>query len=121
MKRLATAVALVILTGACGGREAERSEVAGAAPQHYRDWGCPLCHGDDREGTELGPALTDLEEAWDVTTLAAYLQEPERFRRDDPRVRELRTYYPEVTMPGYDRAEPERLVLADWLLTSPAD
>jgi hypothetical protein len=112
---------LALLAAGCGGRETGGGESTGAAPQHYRDWGCPLCHGDDRQGSELGPALGELAEAWDVERLAAYLGDPEAFRLDDPRIRELQTYYPEVTMPGYDRSEPERRELAAWLLTSPPE
>ena len=123
MRRLLATLALAALTGSCGGGDGETGGVESfdAARGYYRDWGCPLCHGDGREGTELGPALENLEASWDAESLADYLRDPERFRRDDPRVRELRTYYPEVTMPEYDRPEPERRLLAEWLLTSPPD
>lgn len=123
MRRLLTVMALAVLTGSCGGRGEETGGVESSdeARGYYVDWGCPLCHGDGREGTELGPALKNLEDSWDAENLAAYLRDPERFRREDPRVQELRTYYPEVTMPEYDRAESERRTLAEWLLTSPPE
>ena len=61
---------------------------------------------------------------WDVGTLAAYLLEPERFRAENPRIRELRGFYPEATMPEFDYPEAERRALAAWLLAgseSPAE
>jgi len=53
---------------------------------------------------------------WDVETLAAYLLQPERFRAENPRIRELRSFYPEATMPEFDYPEAERRALATWLL-----
>ena len=66
------------------------------------------------------PAPTE----WDVGTLAAYLLEPERFRAENPRIRELQGFYPEATMPEFDYPETERRALAAWLLAgseSPAE
>jgi len=56
---------------------------------------------------------------WDVETLAAYLLQPERFRTENPRIRELQGFYPEATMPGFDYPEAERRALAAWLLAGP--
>lgn len=65
------------------------------------------CGGD---GTDPGSG------EWDVETLAAYLLQPERFRAENPRIRELRSFYPEATMPEFDYPEAERRALATWLL-----
>jgi cytochrome c2 len=69
------------------------------------------CGGSDSVSTDHG---------WTVDTLSDYLLEPTRFRRDDPRVRDLQRYYPEVTMPEFDYPEGERRALAAWLLADPA-
>ena len=71
-----------------------------------------------------GDAPPPKETEWDVETLAGYLLEPERFRAENPRIRELQGFYPEATMPEFDYPEAERRALAAWLLAgagSPAE
>ena len=60
MRTLLAALTLAALTSSCGGGETGSSRSFDAARGYYGDWGCPLCHGDGREGTELGPALDAL-------------------------------------------------------------
>ena len=68
------------------------------------------CGGDDSASGD---------EDWTVDTLSDYLLDPVRFRKDNPRVRELQTYYPEVTMPEFDYPETDRRALAAWVLAAP--
>lgn len=84
----------------------------------YDDWDCGVCHGVAGEGTDLGPALSDLEANWKLDELMEYISEPERFVAKDPRLEKLKTIYSDMAMPAFDAIPPEgRRTLAAYVLS----
>lgn len=122
-KQAAPALAIVLAAGAaaCGTSTDAGREPILDAPAAYHKRTCYRCHGRDREGTEIGPPLHGLAEHWDVDRLAAYIADPESFRKDDPRLEQLVDDYRGKVMKGYKLAESERKALATWLLADAAD
>lgn len=86
------------------------------AEEAYRKRTCYRCHGDAREGTEIGPPLVSLAENWDVDRLMRYIADPAPFRKHDPRMEQLVDDYKGRLMKGYKLAESERRALSIWLL-----
>ncbi len=80
--------------------------------------GCGACHGDQLEGTEIGPPLTGVASHWRRPDLEAFLKEPAPILVSDPRLIELGRHF-EVDMPGVSAAsDPEVADLAVYLLSS---
>lgn len=117
--------ALLVGTIACGGSgESPEPRIEPAASPSgdsesarlYRDNDCGLCHGENREGTDLGPPLRDLGTFWDTDRLTTYLENPLAFHEAEPRFLESRTQF-EMEMPPFDHLTvEERRALATWLL-----
>jgi mono/diheme cytochrome c family protein len=102
------------------GASAEPSSTASAAEAAattlYSDNDCGLCHGDDRNGTDMGPKLKDLEPFWTVDRLVIYLEDPLAFQEAEPEFLERRQQF-EMEMPPFDHLpEADRRALATWLL-----
>jgi len=77
---------------------------------------CANCHGEQREGTRLGPALQSLSTDWTRARLAEYLADPRALVESDERLAALDREF-SSDMGRYDNLSlDERLVLADWLL-----
>jgi mono/diheme cytochrome c family protein len=125
---LALALPLLALLplSACGGGEGSAVGGAGAAgsaagapvmPLYLRG-NCHSCHGPQLGGTQLGPALKDLREHWNLESLVEYLQNPQAVTDRTPRLRERRSLYP-MRMPPAAQAglsREEIRTLAAWLL-----
>ncbi len=81
-----------------------------AALAVYEDQSCSLCHGEQAEGNDNGPALEDLEPYWDEYRLVTYLANPDFDRRRE-------TKY-ELEMPEFGHVpEQDRRLPAPWLLS----
>ena len=85
--------------------------------QLYVNWGCARCHGAQRAGTTLGPAVTGLRENWSQRDLVNYLKTPAAFVEKSKRLQEMKNQY-SVQMPGFVTMADEDLnVLVEYLLT----
>ena len=114
--------ALLLVGVGCTGEDAPSSPVE-AAPvrasgaQLYANQNCALCHGKNREGASLGPALEPGDGYWTVETLSSYLEDPRAYAAAHPEFADRRQETFRGVMPGYPRlAAEERERLARWLL-----
>jgi len=116
----------VILAAGCGSKAESPAKPAPAADPAaaargrlvFETEGCGACHGDQLEGTEMGPPLTAVASHWKRAELEAFLKEPAPVLASDPRLIELGTKY-EVEMPGVSAAsDPEVSDLAAYLLAA---
>lgn len=112
------ALSLALAAPGCGrGGDAAADGAAILDPaESYRKRTCYRCHGDAREGTEIGPPLTKLAEHWDADRLARYIENPAPFRKGDPRMEQMVDDYRGRLMKGYKLQESERRALSAWLL-----
>ncbi len=118
---LAAIAALGVIVG-CGDRAAAEpamsDEQIPAALAIYEDQSCSLCHGEQAEGNDNGPALKDLEPYWNEYRLVAYLTDPEGFRAANPDFDRRRDTKYELEMPEFgDVPEQDLRLLAQWLLS----
>ena len=87
--------------------EAERlAEALAQGPALYAENRCAECHGHDREGSELAPALRKLDEVWNEENLTRFLMDPRDSMARHPGVDGLQTTYPD-DMPGLGPGTPE--------------
>lgn len=78
---------------------------------------CAMCHGENRDGTDMAPPLRALATYWDEDKLVRYLNDPAAFQEAEPSFRETRRQY-DMEMPAFDQVpEDDRRRLARWLLT----
>ena len=66
----------------------------------YQESGCGRCHGLDRTGGSMGPALKDLGSNWNRDELIRYIKSPTVFREKSPRLLALSQRF-ESEMPSY--------------------
>ena len=77
---------------------------------------CVECHGENLEGTDTGPALTDVRQYWTEDLLVKYIYNPEFFMVSHPEVKRRNAGF-DIDMPPYiDMPEEERRLLARWVL-----
>ena len=105
--------ALGCLGCAASSGETKRDPARGA--KLYSEWGGPVCHGALREGTGLAPRLAGLAAHWSEADLAAFLADPDRFRRTRPELIRHEGKFPSP-MPAFLEPEPDRRAVARWLL-----
>ena len=79
-------------------RPQHQSPVEGKAI--YQETGCARCHGPDRNGGSMGPALKDLRSHWNQDELNSYISNPSVFREKSPRLKALSKQF-ESEMPSY--------------------
>jgi mono/diheme cytochrome c family protein len=84
----------------------------------YKEVNCTMCHGADRSGSTMAPALTGLNAYWDVGKLSQYLRDPEGYSAKDPRLSEQDQQYA-MQMPPFEGSDEELAALAAWLLKPP--
>ncbi|MCC7478757.1 cytochrome c [bacterium] len=85
------------------------------AEELYKSGNCGMCHGQDQNGTPLGPPLRDLKANWDVPKLVAYFKDPAGYAANDPRLSANKGKY-SVPMPPQRFPDNELSALAEWLL-----
>ena len=77
---------------------------------------CFTCHGNDLNGTGMGPSLANVSDNWKKVNLVSYFQNPKAFL-SNPRMAALSEKY-NRSMPAQERMSIEELeALADYLLT----
>ncbi len=77
---------------------------------------CFTCHGNDLNGTGMGPSLANVSDNWKKVNLISYFQNPKAFL-SNPRMAILKEKY-NRDMPAQERMTQEELeALADYLLT----
>lgn len=81
----------------------------------YAKANCAMCHGVDRTGKPVGPALLTLKQNWTLGKLEEYLTDPQGFSDSDSRLSEQRQQYT-MKMPAPNISQEERHKLAQWLL-----
>ncbi len=96
-----------------GEMEAPRTMLS--AEEIFKSGNCGMCHGQDQNGTPLGPPLRDLKANWDVPKLIAYFKDPAGYAANDPRLSQNKGKY-SVPMPPQRFPDAELTALAEWLL-----
>lgn len=77
---------------------------------------CFTCHGNDLNGTGMGPSLANVSDNWEKVNLVSYFQNPKAFL-SNPRMAILKDKYNSI-MPAQERMTLEELeALAEYLLT----
>ena len=101
----------VLLAGCSGTSESRGRDI-------YIGSGCARCHGQNLEGTNLGPSLGQVRAYWTSDRLASYLEDPSKIIEADPRLQGIRKKYT-ATMPSYGALDQAtRLELARYLMGS---
>jgi len=78
--------------------------------------GCTNCHGQNLEGTKMGPALVNLNEHWSKNELTNYLRNPSSYM-DNERFKVFKEKFPNVIMPAFGNVNVQELgKLAEYLL-----
>lgn len=108
-----TGLLLALCSSAC-------SEGGGAAPPDgamlYARQSCATCHGGNRQGSSLAPALVGIAGHWTVENLAAYLADPKGYAANDERLRKQGEAYRMPMTPYGHLSVEERTAIATWLL-----
>jgi len=83
----------------------------------FRNSGCVSCHGQELQGTKVGPALANVKKYWDRDALINYLRNPSAYSGDD-RFEVYRSTYNNIVMPAYSNLDVKDLgKMADYLLS----
>lgn len=103
-----------------GAQQQQAGTAASAAPELdgaaiYTKANCAMCHGIDRGGKPMGPALLTLKQNWTVDKLSEYLSDPAGFTANDSRLGAQQQQY-SMKMPAPNITKEERDTLAKWLL-----
>ena len=78
--------------------------------------GCITCHGNEMQGTKMGPSLHNVAEYWSRDKLINYLRNPTSFA-DTERFQKFEELYPGMIMPAFSNIEVKELgKIADYLL-----
>jgi cytochrome c553 len=84
----------------------------------YVEYGCGICHGSERQGTDNGPPLIGLQELYTIDSLVQYLKFPVEVGERNKRLTKLREMYEPLVMPSYkDLSEDVLKEIATLLLT----
>jgi hypothetical protein len=78
--------------------------------------GCITCHGNELQGTRMGPPLHNISEFWSRDKLINYLRNPTSFA-DTERFKEFKEKYAGMIMPSFSNIEVKELgKIADYIL-----
>ena len=78
--------------------------------------GCVTCHGQDLQGTQMGPSLHEVSDHWKRDNLINYLRNPSSYM-SNARVKAFKEKYPSVIMPPYSHVDVKELgKIAEYLL-----
>ena len=82
-----------------------------------RQNGCTTCHGQNLEGTQMAPALVNINEHWSRDALINYLRNPSAYS-GSKRFDEYRAKYKNIMMPSFGNLDVKDLgKIAEYLLT----
>jgi mono/diheme cytochrome c family protein len=108
MSRITILLSLLLLVG-CGQKEQQTEDpILAEGMRAFNKRGCNTCHGNQAEGTKMGPALKNLSRHYDVQRLIEYLKDPDAMIEEDARLREQGKNYIGM-MPRFDYLSPEEL------------
>ena len=78
--------------------------------------GCINCHGNELNGTKMGPSLHAVKDNWSRDKLINYLRNPSSYM-DSDRFKDYQTKYPGVIMPSFNNIQVKELgKVAEYLL-----
>lgn len=81
-----------------------------------RENGCTSCHGQNLEGSNIAPALVQINKYWNRDNLINYLRNPSSYSND--RLKQYRLKYKNIVMPSFNNLDIKDLgKIADYLLT----
>lgn len=81
-----------------------------------RENGCTSCHGQNLEGSNIAPALVQINKYWDRDKLINYLRNPSSYSNE--RLKQYRLKYKNIVMPSFNNLDVKDLgKIADYLLT----
>ena len=82
-----------------------------------RQNGCTTCHGQNLEGTQMAPALVNINEHWSRDALINYLRNPSAYS-GSKRFDEYCAKYKNIMMPSFGNLDVKDLgKIAEYLLT----
>jgi len=100
---------------ACSGGDSH-AEAGADGRRLFTQQACTTCHGDQGQGSMLGPPLANAHANWTREKLVEYLSDPQAFAANDPRLAQQGKKYFQP-MPSYKALKPEeRSSLADYVL-----
>jgi len=86
-------------------------------PTLMQEIGCVSCHGDDLNGTQMAPALSEIKKNWSRDELINYLRNPSSYN-GGKRFDDYRATYKNVIMPSFSNIDVKELgKIADYLLS----
>jgi mono/diheme cytochrome c family protein len=103
--------------GTPGAEAGDAATLAAGGQDAYTAGNCSMCHGANREGGKLGPALAKLSVNWDKDKLVRYLADPEGYKAQDSRLSADAKKYP-MNMPRPRLTDEQLAALAAWLMQS---
>jgi len=81
-----------------------------------RENGCTSCHGQNLEGSNIAPALVQINKYWNRDNLINYLRNPSSYSNE--RLKQYRLKYKNIVMPSFNNLDVKDLgKIADYLLT----
>ncbi|MCL4550478.1 MAG: cytochrome c [Bacteroidetes bacterium] len=105
-----------MMMGQMANQQAQVSDDADG-PTLVKQLGCISCHGDNLQGTNIGPALANIKEHWTRDALINYLRNPSAYS-GDARFQQYREQFKNVVMPSFNNMDVKQLgKIADYLLT----
>lgn len=79
--------------------------------------GCISCHGDNLQGTNIGPALANIKQHWNRDALINYFRNPSAYS-NSARFDQYREQFKNIVMPSFNNIDVKQLgKIADYLLT----
>lgn len=82
-----------------------------------KNFGCVTCHGQNFQGSKVGPTLYNLEEIYTRDELINYLRNPSSYMEKD-RFKAYKEKYKNIIMPPFNNKDVKDLgKIADYILT----
>lgn len=82
-----------------------------------KNFGCVTCHGQNFEGTKVGPTLYNLKEIYSREELINYLRNPSSYMEKD-RFKAFKAQFKNIIMPPFNNKDVKDLgKIADYILT----
>lgn len=104
---------LVLLLAACA-PSSEEGPLDGAAL--YKRQNCAACHGMNRQGSGLAPAIDAVGQHWTVDGLAEYLADPQGYAANDERLKAQGERYRMPMTPYKHLSVEERKAIAAYVI-----
>lgn len=97
--------------------ETYQASIPGDMKELLVEMKCITCHGQNLEGTTMGPSLDNMKDYYDKEKLIAYMKAPTDFTQE-ARMKILLEEYGHTIMPSYKNHDKEKLEkIAEFLLS----